>query len=175
MAKIPYRKLPGKLVASALLIATLGGAGVATLTLSTIADFEGYVPVGYLDPVDIPTKCFGDTRDVVVAKEYTFEQCVQSINEHMVELIRPVLRCVPELAEQSDTTKAAVGSMVYNIGPGAFCKSSVARYFNDGDWERGCRRMAEIYKTAKGVELPGLVRRRQMESEMCLRGLREAS
>jgi GH24 family phage-related lysozyme (muramidase) len=32
--------------------------------------------------------------------------------------------------------------------------------------------MAEIYTTAKGKELPGLVRRRAEESQMCLEGLR---
>ena len=64
-------------------------------------------------------------------------------------------------------------SMAYNIGSGAFCKSSVARYANAGDWERACKRMAQIYKTAGGQELPGLVKRRKMESELCLEGLRE--
>ena len=49
----------------------------------------------------------------------------------------------------------------------------MARYFNAGDYKRGCERIAEIYKTAKGKELPGLVKRRKYESDMCLAGLRE--
>ena len=170
--RIPYRKFPGKLAASAALIALLG-AGGAALYLDTVADFEGYVPFGYRDPVGIPTKCFGDTENVVLGREYTREECVRSINEHAYELAVPVMRCIPKLETMPDKVKAAVLSMSYNIGNGAMCKSSVARYMNAGDWEKGCRRMAEIYKTAKGRELPGLVRRRKYESEMCLEGLGE--
>ena len=172
MAKIPYRKFPGKLVASAALVSLLGVGGAA-LYLDTVADFEGYVPYGYRDPVGIPTKCFGDTENVELGKEYTREECVRSINEHAYEIAKPVMKCIRGLECKSDKVKAAVLSMSYNIGPGAMCKSSVARYMNDGDWEKGCRRMAEIYKTAKGQELPGLVRRRKYESEMCLEGLQE--
>ncbi len=45
MGRIPYRKPPKKVVASAALIALLGG-GAAYLSLDTVADFEGYVPEG---------------------------------------------------------------------------------------------------------------------------------
>lgn len=171
MAKIPYRKIPGKIAVSALLVTMLGGA--ASLAVDTVAEFEGYVPEGYLDPVDIPTKCFGDTTDVVLGEQYSFEECSQSLNTHLARNTSPILHCVPDLKNAPDKVKAAAASMAYNIGPTAFCKSSVARYFNDGEWERGCRRIAEIYKTAKGKEWPGLVRRRNFESEMCLQGLSE--
>lgn len=172
MARINYKKPPKKIIAAAALVALLG-AGAAQLSIGTIADFEGYVPEAYQDPVGIWTKCWGDTRDVVPGTLYTFEQCAQSINDHTLELAAPIMRCVPSLNTQPPKVKAAAVSMAYNIGSGAFCKSSVAKYFNAGDYERGCTRMAEIYKTAKGQELPGLVRRRALESAMCLEGLRE--
>lgn len=172
MAKISYRKPSGKIAASAVLVVLLG-AVAAPLALETIAGFEGYAPDAYLCPADIWTKCWGDTRDVVPGAKYTFEQCLDSINEHTGEIARYVLRCAPDLKDQHPKVIAAAVSMAYNIGPTAFCKSSVARRFNAGDYERGCGRMAEIYTTAKGKELPGLVARRKAESEMCLEGLRE--
>lgn len=172
MPRIPYRKVPGKIVAGAALVALLG-VGAANLTVEQVAEFEGYVPQAYQDPVGIWTKCWGDTTDVTPGKIYTFEECLKSLNDHTVELARPVMRCIPDLKDQHDKTVAAMVSMAYNIGPGAFCKSSVARYANAGDWERACKRMAEIYKTAKGQELPGLVKRRKLESELCLEGVRE--
>lgn len=172
MGRIPYRKPPKKVVASAALIALLGG-GAAYLSLDTVADFEGYVPEGYRDPVGIPTKCWGDTRDVVVGQEYSFDECSRALNEHLYENARPVTICVKDFDQLPDKTKAALVSMAYNIGPTAFCKSSVARYFNQGRTERGCERIAEIYKTARGQALPGLERRRNYESAMCLRGLKE--
>lgn len=167
---IRYKKVPGKLVASAALIALLG-AGAAQLLTDNVADFEGYVPEGYLDPVGIPTKCFGDIRDVVVGQPYSFEECTRSLNEQLINHAGPILKCVEGLNEAPDEVKAASASMAYNIGVTGFCTSSVARYFNNGEWERGCRRMAEIYKTAKGKELPGLVKRRKTESDLCLKGL----
>lgn len=172
MARIPYRIPPRAVVPSLALVALLGW-GAANLSLETVEEFEGYVPQGYHDPVGIPTKCWGDTRDVVIGQQYSFDECAASLNEHLYELAEPVTRCIRDFASLPDKTKAALVSMSYNIGSGAFCKSSVARYFNGGDHERGCRRIAEIYKTAKGRELPGIVRRRNYESQMCLSGLEE--
>ena len=174
MAKIPYRKQPGKIAASAVLVALIGAAA-APLALKTIANFEGYVPEAYLCPADIWTKCWGDTRDVVPGAKYTFEQCLDSINEHTGEIARYILRCVPGLKDQHPKVIAAAVSMAYNIGPTAFCKSSVADNFRKGNWQRGCERMAEIYKTAKGIPLKGLEVRRETESEMCLQGLKEGN
>lgn len=172
MSRIPYRKVPGKVVAGAALVALLG-VGAANLTVEQVAEFEGYVPQAYQDPVGIWTKCWGDATDVTPGETYTFEQCLKSLNDHTVELARPVMRCIPDLKDQHDKTVASMVSMAYNIGPSAFCRSSVARYANAGDWARACKRMAEIYKTAKGQELPGLVKRRKLESELCMEGVRE--
>lgn len=172
MANIPYRKLPGTLVASAALIALLG-LGAARLTLDEIARHEGYVPEAYRDPVGIWTKCFGDTQDVTPGAAYTFDECLRSLNGQVLAHATPLFRCIPSLADQPDTVKAAMVSMAYNIGTGAFCASSVARSANAGDWEGACRRMAHIYKTAGGKELPGLAQRRKGESELCLHGVRE--
>ena len=170
MPRIPYRKVPGKIVAGAALVALLG-ARAATLTVEQVAEFEGYVPQAYQDPVGIWTKCWGDTYDVTPGATYTFDQCVRSLNRQVLAHAKPVMECVPELEHQDDLVKAAFVSMAYNIGTNGFCKSSVARKANAGDWRGACERIAEIYKTAGGKEQPGLVKRRKHESEMCLRGL----
>lgn len=173
MARIPYKKIPGKVVASAMLVALLG-LGAAALTVDEIVSYDGYVPESYKDPVGIWTKCFGSVLDVTPGQQYTFDECVASLN-HEIELhAKPVLKCVPTLASKPDKIKAAFVSMAYNIGVNGFCSSSVARYANQGNWEAACKRIAQIYKTAKGIELPGLVKRRQSESNLCLEGLRSA-
>lgn len=172
MGKIPY-KIPPSKVAAGLALSLLLGVGAANLSIETVADHEGYVPQAYQDPVGIWTKCWGDTTNVVPGQQYSFDECVKSLNDHLYETSEPILNCVPSLRNQSDKVIAAATSMAYNIGPGAFCASSVARYFNAGDYKRGCARIADIYKTAKGKELPGLVTRRKYESDMCLAGLRE--
>lgn len=170
MARIPYRKVPGKIAAGAALVALLG-AGAAGLTLETVADFEGYVPEAYQDPVGIWTKCWGDTYDVTPGATYTFDECVRSLNEQTLAHAKPVMECVPELVHRDDLVKASFVSMAYNVGVNGFCKSSVVRKANAGDWRGACKRIAQIYKTAGGKELAGLVKRRNVESDMCLRGL----
>lgn len=171
MSRIPYRKVPGKIVAGVALVALLG-AGAANLTLETVADFEGYVPEAYRDPVGILTKCWGDTYDVTPGATYTFDECVRSLNKQVLKHAAPVMECVPELRERDDLVKASFVSMAYNIGVNGFCKSSVARKANQGDWRGACERIGSgIYTTAGGKKIEGLEKRRGIESDMCLRGL----
>ena len=181
MPRILYKKSPA-VAASLALIAMLIGYGVSTDTaqetaqqaINTVEQFEGYVPEAYQDPVGIWTKCYGDTTNVTPGAKYSAEECARSLNNHLVETSSPVMRCVPDLAKQHPTVIVAMLDMAYNIGPTAFCKSSVARYANAGEWTAACKRISEIYTTAQGVKLKGLVVRRTAESEMCLQGLKEA-
>lgn len=180
MARIPYKKSPG-VIAGAALIALLTFYGVspdtaqytAQQTITTVEQFEGYVPEAYQDPVGIWTKCYGDTTHVTPGTRYSAEECAKSLNDHLIETSSPVMRCVPDMAKQHPKVIVAMLDMAYNIGPTAFCKTSVARYANAGEWTAACRRIAEIYKTAQGVPLRGLEVRRSAESEMCLEGLKE--
>lgn len=182
MARIPYRKAPAKVIASAALVAVFAAGAAswqsareaAQTTVEMVEEFEGYVPQAYLDPVGILTKCYGDTTNVVYGRQYSFEECARSLNSHLAETTRPLYKAIPSLSGLPPKTQAAFASMAYNIGPGAFLKSSVAGHIRSGNLEKACRRISQIYKTAKGRELPGLVKRRKAESDLCLEGLREA-
>ena len=180
MARIPYKKSPG-VIAGAALVAMLVYYGVspdkaqdtAQQTITTVEQYEGYVPEAYRDPVGIWTRCYGDTTNVTPGAKYSAEECAKSLNDHLVDTSRPVMRCIPALALQNPSVIVAMLDMAYNIGPTAFCRSSVARYANEGNWTAACKRIAQIYTTAQGVKLKGLVIRRNQESEMCLDGLKE--
>nr|AIA88187.1 CAZy families GH24 protein [uncultured Burkholderia sp.] len=76
------------------------------------------------------------------------------------------------MARQHPKIIVAMLDMAYNIGPTAFCRSSVARYANAGEWTAACKRISQIYTTAQGVKLKGLVTRRNQESAMCFDGLK---
>lgn len=173
MARIPYGIPPKNVIPSIALVLLLGSLAAAQLAVDTIEEFEGYVPEGYYDPVGIPTKCFGDTTDVVIGREYSFDECARSLNAHLYELAAPVTRCVRNFHTLPDKTRAALISMTYNIGSTAMCRSSIVRYLNQGRVGRACRRMAEIYTSARGRKLPGLVRRRNYEAQLCLAGIKE--
>lgn len=152
------------------------GAAAAALLLSVVPKFEGVVLRGYLDPAGIPTKCMGDTHDVVVGKRYSDAECRESLEKQLIVHAEPVLKCTPGLKGRTYQLGAAV-SFAYNIGVGAYCGSTTARRFNTGDFRGACKAMNESdngkaqWVTSRGRVLPGLVKRRADEREICERGL----
>ncbi|MEX3915963.1 lysozyme [Paraburkholderia sp. BR10872] len=152
------------------------GAATAALLLSTVPTLEGEVLRGYLDPVGIPTKCMGDTHDVVVGKVYSEAECRESLETQLIAHAEPVLKCTPGLKGRTYQLGAAL-SFAYNVGTGAYCGSATARRFNAGDYRGACRAMNESdsgkqqWVTSGGRVLPGLVKRRALERAICERGL----
>ena len=65
-----------------------------------------------------------------------------------------------------DTTRAAIYSFVYNVGPGAFSRSSMLRKLNSGDIAGACEEMKR-WTFAGGRQWQGLINRREAESEVC--------
>ena len=150
-------------------VAAVVGLPAAALLFSSIPHDEGVVYRGYLDPVGIPTKCMGDTRDVVVGRKYSVAECELSMAEALINHSRPVLACVPGLRGRANQLAASV-SWAYNLGTGAFCRSLAASRFNAGDWRGGCMALSKPV-TSRGIVLRGLVLRRQREVALCLKGL----
>lgn len=152
----------------------VGTLAAGLLYVSIPAD-EGMVYVGYFDIARIPTKCAGDTSNVVVGKRYTPEECRASLDRQLVAHAKPVMECVPQLQEEGrDLQRAASVSLAYNIGTSAFCKSTAAKRFRAGDWTGGCNAFLAWNKArVKGVLRPvkGLTLRRQRERALCLKGL----
>jgi GH24 family phage-related lysozyme (muramidase) len=62
--------------------------------------------------------------------------------------------------------KAGLTSFAYNVGTDAFCGSTLVRRLNAGD-PAACDEMLRWTK-AKGITLPGLVKRREQERALCL-------
>ncbi|APY96664.1 MULTISPECIES: lysozyme [pseudomallei group] len=167
------------------------GAAAAALLFSVVPKFEGVKLVGYLDPVGIPTKCMGDTRDVVVGRAYSEAECRSSLETQLIAHAEPVLRCTPGLRGRPYQLAAAV-SFAYNVGAHAYCNSTTAKRFNAGDLRGACRAINEsdsgrpqwVFANCRTVidpktkkplpvcdTLPGLVKRRAEERAICERGL----
>lgn len=148
----------------------------ATLTAAMVMQFEGYVPRGYVDPAGIATKCFGDTKDVVIGQSYSAEECLASLQRQLTTHGNGVLACVPQLAGHTPQLAASV-SFAYNIGTKAFCHSVTAQRFRAGDFTGACRAISEDedgrpqWVMAGGRVLPGLVKRRAAERALCEKGL----
>ncbi len=153
--------------------AMIGGAVAAALLVATpgIQRWEGKRNATYLDVVGVPTACYGHTGPDTgpVGKRWTDVQCDALLREDIAEHMEGALGCVPALRDRVNQLAAAT-MLTFNIGVAAFCRSTVARRFNAGDWAGGCAAFS-MWVKAGGITLRGLVNRRAHEREICMRGL----
>lgn len=159
------RRLKGPALAA--LIAT-AVAGIAPLSMH----FEGKRNRVYLDPVGIPTYCYGETKNPDPMRVYSDDECGRLFRKRMAADFAPaIVRCVPDFADPRRLWQfQAALDASYNAGPAAVCRSPMARAFNAGRWNDGCNAFPGWYVTARGVKLAGLVRRREAEKRHCLTG-----
>lgn len=152
------RKIGGRL--------TIAGS----LAIGLIGGFEGLRTRAYLDVVGVPTVCFGETRGVKLGDSYTVDQCKAMLGDALVEFEAGMRACLTAPDRIPDKSYVAFLSLAYNIGNGAFCRSSVARHANAGNLREACNRMLAFNK-AGGKVIQGLVKRREAERKLCLQGL----
>jgi GH24 family phage-related lysozyme (muramidase) len=114
--------------------AIVGSLAAASLFVS-IPEDEGTRFTAYKDIAGIPTICQGDTKDVILGMIETPEGCRQRLERQLVAHAKGVMACTPRLAEPGrDYVRAAAVSLGYNIGVGAYCKSSIDKYFDEGNF-----------------------------------------
>lgn len=142
-------------------------AGWAAIAVVCVGSFEGLRTAAYRDPVGIPTLCFGETLGVKMGDRKTPEECKDMLEHRLEGFYGGVAACVPTIATQAPERIASHVSLAYNIGVGAYCRSSVARLANAGDWKGSCDAFM-AWNKAKGIPLPGLTRRRTEERRLCL-------
>ena len=152
-------------------LAAVVGVTAAGLLLVSVPAHEGEVLTSYQDPVGVWTVCYGDTDPAVAVPGATYsrEDCLKSLERQLVAHAEPVLACAPGV-DASPEMAAAFVSLAYNIGAGAFCRSTVARRYRAGDYAGACAAI-EMWNRAGGRVLPGLVRRRADERALCERGI----
>ena len=141
------------------------GAGAIAIATAAVAMFEGLVLTTYPDVGNVPTYCYGETRNAEWGRTYTKEQCDAQLSARLREFNAGVNSCVT--VELPDTRRAAFVSLAYNIGTGAFCKSTVVRKINAGDVQGSCDAIL-MWNKVKGVVWRGLTKRREQERELCL-------
>lgn len=134
-----------------------------------IAPNEGKVNSTYLDPINIKTSCYGHTGpELKLGQKFTDEQCLDQLakdlsthDKQMMNLVRVPL---------TDYQHAAFLSFTYNVGVGNFKSSTMLRKLNSKDYEGACEELSKWVYAKKKI-LPGLVKRREAEKEMCLNGI----
>lgn len=135
--------------------------------LMLVSSFEGLRLHAYRDPVGIPTACFGETLRVKMGDVYTAAQCQDMLLPRLQEFRRGVLSCLNDNVPLTPERDAALVSFSYNVGVGAFCKSSIARELNAGHIKAACDNLRK-YEWASSIFLRGLAIRREKERAYCL-------
>jgi lysozyme len=131
-----------------------------------VAGWEGVQLVAYKDPIGIVTVCAGETRGVKMGDRYTMAECQAMLAAALQDYADGARRCV-DFDNMPTSRQIAVVSITYNIGVGAFCKSSMARKFNSGDVKGACDAFLQ-YNKAGGIVWRGLTRRRVAEHALCI-------
>lgn len=142
----------------------MGGSAVL-LASTTITYFEGLRHKPYFDVGDVLSVCYGHTgKDIIPHKRYTDEECQALLMKDLKVAMAVVESKVT--VPLTDTQKAALTSFVYNVGSGAFLRSTLLKKMNAGDRVGACDEMRRwIY--ADGKQWKGLMIRREIERVIC--------
>lgn len=144
---------------------------IVALSLSAVAfgglvAWEGYSDRAYIPvPGDVATIGFGTTEGVKSGDTITPPKAVARALQDVARYEGAVKQCVNVPLHQYEYD--AFISLSYNIGPGAFCGSTLVRKLNAGDYSGACREILRWDKF-KGRTLRGLTLRRQQEYQRCI-------
>lgn len=147
-------------------------AGWIAVAVTIVGAFEGLYLHPYYDSVGVRTVCYGATAadGVDLHRTYTKQECQDMLARDLPKYDAQVKKCLtPEVYNALPSSRhAAVVSLTYNIGGGAFCKSSVARDLNSGHIQQACDDFLK-FNRGGGRVIKGLTNRRQQERVLCLR------
>lgn len=149
---------------------TVKRIGIAALALSAagfvgIALKESYTDKAVIPiPGDVPTLGFGTTDGVKMGDKITPPVALQRALQDASKYEGAIKRCVTVELHQHEYD--AFVSLAYNIGAGAFCKSTLVTKLNARDYAGACAEISR-WNRASGRVVQGLVNRRAQERAQC--------
>lgn len=148
-----------------------GGAGAVAIAAAMLGGHDGlegrrYIP--YRDVAGVLTICDGHTgKDIIPGKRYTDAECDALLDKDLKRVkaqVDPLIKVsIPE------SERAAFYSFAYNVGTGAFARSTLLKKLNAGDHAGACNELKR-WTYAGGKQWKGLMTRREIEREVCLWG-----
>ncbi|MES0880497.1 lysozyme [Roseibium sp. SCP14] len=146
-----------------------GTVGAAAIAL--VGAWEGLRLTAYRDVVGVPTVCYGETYGVKLGDKYTKAECDAMLMRSLRKHEAGMRKCLKNPDAIPGKSYVAFVSLTYNIGVGAFCRSTARKRLNRGD-VRGACNAAKWFNKAGGRTIKGLVNRRAAEHRLCLEGLK---
>lgn len=144
-------------------------------TLKFIMHFEGCVLRAYQDAVGVWTIGYGHTEGVKKGQVITDEKAMDMLGQDVVKVLEQINKQIAKevAAKLTEAQMTALVSFVFNLGIGAFGKSTLLKKLNEGlieeagdeflKWDKA--RVCGVLKP-----LPGLTRRRKAERNLWMRG-----
>lgn len=160
--------------------ALASGLGLVALTATYLTvPWEGVENRAYWDSLGkVWTVCVGETKNVKKGDSYTDKQCMDMLYERMErDYHRPLQKCIKGFDAMPLSVQASFLDLSWNVGVGAVCKSTAAKYARSKNWRGACNAMTWFNK-AGGRVIRGLDLRRKNgdahrigDAELCLAGI----
>lgn len=150
---------------------SIGALVLSAAAIAGIAGFEGYsskpiTPVpGDKLTIGHGTTQYPDGRPVKPGDTVTPQRAMELLRYDASKFGKAVARCAPVPMYQYEYD--AFVTTTYNIGESAFCKSTMAKRLNAGDYFGACKAIL-MWDKQGGKVLRGLTNRRQSEYKMCM-------
>ncbi|ENN1043932.1 lysozyme [Salmonella enterica] len=148
-----------------------GGAGAIAIAAAMLGGHDGlegrrYEP--YRDVAGVLTVCDGHTgKDIIPGRRYTDAECDALLNKDLALVAARIDPLIKVSIPNSE--RAALYSFAYNVGAGAFARSTLLKKLNAGDQSGVCNELKR-WTYAGGKQWKGLVTRREIEHEVCTWG-----
>ena len=140
------------------------------LAANLVRVFEGFRSKPYKCPAGIWTIGYGTTRYPDGRKVKPTDGAVNTstaelyLDDELEHSLSAVIRYCPKLAG-SDNRLAAITDFTYNLGIGALQTSTLRKRLNHQDWMAAKNELRK-WVHGGGRVLPGLVKRRELESKL---------
>ena len=138
---------------------------ISAAALVGIASHEAFRSTTYKDSGGIPTLGYGETKGVVAGQTTTPERALKKLLESADEHAQEMNKCITVPLYQYEFD--AYLSFTYNVGTGAFCRSTLVKKLNAQDYSGACKELLKWDKVGN-KQLAGLARRRQAEYFTCI-------
>ena len=133
---------------------------ITSKSLDLVKHFEGCKLSAYKCPAGVWTIGYGHTAGVKQGDTCTQMQADLWLKNELAAQERTINEFV--IVKITQNQRDALASFIYNVGPGAFKNSTLARKLNNGDYVGAAAEFAKWTK-AGGKTLPGLISRRAAE------------
>lgn len=137
--------------------------------IKLIKEFEGFRAEPYICPAGVPTIGYGTTfYDNGIRVRLTDKPITEERASYLLEWYCKTQIKLPK-GDFNDNQKAALYSLIYNIGSAAFDKSKCKKAIEEKRWQDAFNEWSWVY--ANGKISKGLVRRRNREKALFFEGL----